>query len=168
MPWFGLQHRWLASVCLWHVTTRRPWPAESLPACPRPRQCEALQLRFHDDRRILGGYGVAPASPCVDGVATRAAGAVCPAHVAAARINVVKAGETLSTSTSCLLKALCAAGDASDELLTPLARGGSPDDWLLATAERIFDARVRAAVGTARALPRSVVPGACFAPGGFE
>ena len=168
MPWFGLQHRWLASVCLWHVTTRRPWPAESLPACPRPRQCEALQLRFHDDRRILRGYGVAPASPCVDGVATRAAGAVCPAHVAAAQINVVKAGEMLSTSTSCLLKALCAAGDASDELLAPLARGGAPDDWLLATAERIFDARLRAAAGTARALPRSVVPGACFAPGGFE
>ena len=168
MPWFGLQHRWLASVCLWHVTTRRPWPAESLRACPRPRQCEALLLRIDDGRRILGGYGVAPASPCVDGVATRAAGAVCPAHVAAAQINVVKAGEMLSTSTSCLLKALCAASDAFDELLAPLARGGAPDDWLLATAERIFDARVRAAAGTARALPRSVVPGACFAPGGFE
>ena len=152
MPWFGLQHRWLASVCLWHVTTRRPWPAESLPACPWPRQCEALLLRIDDDRRILGGYGVAPASPCVDGVATRAAGAVCPAHVAAARINVVKAGETLSTSTSCLLKALCAAGDASDELLAPLARGGAPDDWPRGGG-RIFDARVRAAAGTARGSP---------------
>ena len=51
--------------------------------------------------------------------------------------------------------------------LAPLARGGAPGDWLLATAERIFDVRVRAAATTARALSRSVVPGTCFAPGGF-
>ena len=162
MPWFGLQHRWLASVCLWHATTRRPWPVEATRACPRPRQC-----KDEDDRRRLRGWGAAPASPCVDGVAARAAGAVCPAHIAAARVNVATAGETLSASTSCLLKALCAAGGASDDLLAPLARGGAPDDWLLATAERIFDVRVRAAATTARALSRSVVPGACFAPGVF-
>ena len=155
MPWFGLQHRWLESACLWHATSRVPWPRESSAACPSPMRCEAPAKR-EDDRRRLKAFGKAPAAGCRP--------EVCPADAALSRTSVTKDNVLLGGSTSCLLRELClAAGDDFfDALVAPLA-APSPDDDLLAAAEAMFDARVAAAAAAAREPPvRDLLHPSCF------
>ena len=66
MPWFGLLHRWSASVCLWHHVTRRPFPNQDVLACPPAAKSS--------ERRQLVGHGTAPGKDNGN--------SVCPLHLA--------------------------------------------------------------------------------------
>lgn len=169
MPFFGLQHRWVESACLWHFLSARPWPGEHPSKCPSPPKClasarvdEEERTRTPARRALLRAYGTAPYRTQGRN-RKRHSNAVCPADVAA-QVTGLRGGPT-----RCLLLSLCSLTAANATLykflLGPLVwrttANVATDFGLLDVATVLFDERMAAVAPAARrrwAAPRSSDP----------
>uniref|UniRef100_A0A7S2F1R8 Uncharacterized protein n=1 Tax=Octactis speculum TaxID=3111310 RepID=A0A7S2F1R8_9STRA len=99
MPWFGVLPHWTGSVCLWHHVTKRPFPNQTVDACP---------LKHHTTRRRLIGHGRRPGASN--------SFTICP---------LLEAEESVRNAPSALTLALIARDDQLTHALEPILKGSS-------------------------------------------